>query len=137
LNAQNRRIETNIQKLDNSQFVIDHNSKAIFAYKSSAANKLIRIGKAASPKLIAALNDPNKVIMAHLVLCHIYFKSVSFAGPKEQSKDDVTIYKYYLGQQNGEGLIISEIKKGKGYSLFIEPKDLEDIITYWKTKAKG
>jgi len=133
--AQNKRIETLIQKLDNSQFGIDHHSKAAFSYNSPAANKLIKIGKRASSKLIEALNDTNKIIMAHFVLCHIYFKHVSFAGPKEQMKEAETVYKYYLGEEKGEGLIISETKKAGGYTVFIEAKDKEEILNYWKNKT--
>lgn len=133
--AQNKRIESHIQKLDNSQFTIDHHSKATFSYNSQAANKLIKIGKRANSKLIEALNDPNKIIMAHFTLCHIYFKHVSFAGPKEQTKGEDIIYKYYLGEEKGEGLIISETKKNGAYTVFIEPKDKEEILLYWKNKT--
>lgn len=133
--AQNKRIENHIQKLDNSQFVIDHHAKATFSYNSPSANKLIKIGKRASPKLIEALNDPKKIIMAHFTLCHIYFKHVSFAGPKEQSVGDEIVYKYYLGEEKGEGLIISETKKAGEFTTFIEPKDKEDILNYWKNKS--
>ena len=135
--SQTKRIENNIIKLDNNQFIIDHSVKAMFSCKSSPARKLIGIGKPATQKLIEALNDPNKIIMAHLVLCHIYFNHVSFAGPKEQTKGDEIIYKYYLGQEKGEGLIISEIKSGTNYKMYVEPKNVEEIIAYWKAKTKN
>jgi hypothetical protein len=134
LNGQTKKIESNIKKLNNNEFYIDHTKKASFSIKSSSAHKLIAIGKPATEKLIEALSDSTKVIMAHLVLCHIYLKLASFAGPKEQMKNDVTVYKYYLGEEKGEGLIISKIKTTSGYNIYVEPKDREKIISYWKNK---
>ena len=104
----------------------------MFEMKSSAALKLKKAGKRATPKLIAALEDSTKVIMAHLALCHIYFNIATFAGPKEKTINDTTIYYYFLGQQNGEGLIISETKKNGLYKMYIEPENLKTIISFWK-----
>jgi len=129
---QSKRIADNIAKIDNSQFIIDHTTKANFTMKSPAAMKLIRMGKKASEKLILTLDDPNKGIMAHLILCHIYFKHVSFAGPKIFVSDTREINKYFLGQEKGEGLIVSEFENKK----YIEPSDLEKIKTYWAKKVK-
>lgn len=133
--AQLTRIDANIKKLNNNQFTIIHGDKPIFEMKSTAAFKLIKIGKRASSKLITALEDSTKVIMAHLTLCHIYFNVATFAGPKEKTLNNNTIYYYFLGQQNGEGLIISETKTNDLYRMFIEPNDLKSIITYWKNKS--
>ena len=130
--AQSKKIADNIKNLDNSQFIIDHNVKAGFSMKSPAAMKLIKIGKPATEKLIAALNDPTKVIMVHLTLCHIYFKQATFAGPKIISIDGVEINKYFLGEEHGEGLIISEVSNRK----YIQPGDLEKIKLYWTKKVK-
>jgi hypothetical protein len=104
----------------------------MFEMKSSAALKLKKAGKRAAPKLIAALEDSTKVIIAHLTLCHIYFNIATFAGPKEKTINDNTIYYYFLGQQNGEGLIISETKKNGLYKMYIEPENLKTIISFWK-----
>lgn len=134
--TQTKRIDKNIQKIDNSQFIINHDSKASFSFNSSAAHKLIRIGKPATARLIGALNDPNKIIMAHLTLCHIYYKHASFAGPKEFIQNNETVFKYFLGQEKGEGLIISEMKKDGKYTLYIEEKDKADIIVFWNAKLK-
>jgi hypothetical protein len=130
--GQSKKIGDNIKKIDNSQFEINHDTKAAFSIKSPGAMKLIKSGKAAAEKLIASLNDSDKNIIAHFVLCHIYFKHVSFAGPKIISTSEGDVSKYYLGQEHGEGLIISELK-GKKY---IEAKDLEKIKVYWKEKIK-
>jgi hypothetical protein len=130
--AQSKKIADNIAKLNNSQFIIDHNAKANFKMNSPAAMKLIRTGKKASDKLILTLDDADKVIMAHLILCHIYFSQVSFAGPKIFASDKGDINKYYLGEEKGEGLIISEFENKK----YIETSDLEKIKIYWTKKVK-
>jgi hypothetical protein len=130
--AQLASVDANIKKLNNSQFIIIHGDKPMFEMKSSAALKLKKAGKRATPKLIAALEDSTKVIMAHLTLCHIYFNVATFAGPKEKTINDNTIYYYFLGQQNGEGLIISETKKNGSYKMYIEPENLKTIISFWK-----
>lgn len=130
--GQSAKIAGLISELDNKQFVINHEQKASFKYKSSAANKLIRKGKSATPQLIEALNNPDKVIMAQLILCHLYFKKATFAGPKTSSNEKEIVYKYFLGQEGGEGLIISETTKG---GVFVEATDREKIIAYWKKKT--
>ncbi len=130
--AQSGKIDANIKNLNNNQFKIDHQNKGSFSAKSKAADKLVKIGKVSANKLIAALEDPEKTIMAHWTLCHIYFKHVSFAGPKKVSMADGDVLKYYLGEEKGEGLIISEVEAaGK---IYIEPKDLEKIKEYWNKK---
>ncbi|MBL7916935.1 MAG: hypothetical protein JNM96_00965 [Bacteroidia bacterium] len=123
--------------LDNQQFIIDHNHKANFRTESKAAVQLIRKGKSTSGKLIKALENPDKTIMAHLVLCHIYYKKVSFAGPKVIVSETQDIYKYYLGEENGDGLIISEVKENGKHKIYVEPKDIESIQNYWKIKIRN
>ncbi len=133
--AQSSKADANILKINNDEFIILHNKAANFSMKSKAAHKLIKIGKPATTKLIAALNDSSKVIMAHLILCHIWFKHVSFAGPKIVVTNSGDVLKYYLGEEKGEGLLISEIKNPDGsYKKFILPADLEKIKTYWNKK---
>jgi hypothetical protein len=134
LSSQNSKIAELIKGLDNGQFIINHDEKAKFEVKSPAANKLIRKGKKAASQLISALDDPERIIMAHYVLCHIYFKHVSFAGPKIVSGEDANVYKYYLGQEKGEGLIISETKKSGNYRIYVEEKDVQKIKEYWKKR---
>jgi hypothetical protein len=126
------RVDPNIKKLDNSQFTIIHGEKPMFSMNSPASIKLKKAGKRAAGKLIMALEDSTKVIMAHLTLCHIYFNVATFAGPKTKTVNDKTVYYYFLGQKNGEGLIINEVKNNGAYRLYIEPEDLKSIITYWK-----
>jgi hypothetical protein len=89
-------VDANIKKLNNNQFIIIHGDKPMFEMKSSAALKLKKAGKRAVPKLILALEDSTKVIMAHLTLCHIYFNVATFAGPKEKTINDTTIYYYFF-----------------------------------------
>jgi hypothetical protein len=133
---QKRKIRSNIEKIDNSQFLINHHEKASFKIESKPAEKLISIGKPATSKLIDALSNPNKVIVAHLILCNIYLGKATFAGPKEFTADSVTYNKYFLGEMSSQGLIISETKKKNEYNVFIVPKDQEDIINYWKRKTE-
>jgi hypothetical protein len=136
IGAQSKKIDDNIKKLENSQFTIIHGDGPAFKMKSSAAHKLIKIGKTAAEKLILALNDSTKVIMAHLVLCHIWFKHASFAGPKKIITDNGDMNIYYLGEEKGEGLLISETKfTSENYKVFIQAKDLERIKIYWKNKT--
>ncbi|MBA2613979.1 MAG: hypothetical protein H0U95_18595 [Bacteroidetes bacterium] len=133
--SQSKKIASLISELDNSQFTISHEAKATFSMHSKAAHKLIRIGKPATEKLILALSDSTKVIMAQLVLCHIYFNAATFAGPKVITVNNQHVSNYFLGQEKGEGLIISEIKNNNVYTKYIEANDREIIITYWKNKA--
>jgi hypothetical protein len=134
--GQLRKADANIQKLNNDQFIIDHSQKASFKFKSNPALKLIKTGKPATDKLINALDDSTKTIMVHLVLCHIYFKQVSFAGPKVLVTDKGDLNKYYLGEEKGEGLVISETNTDGKYSAFVLPGDRREIIEYWKLKLK-
>lgn len=124
-----------IKKLDNKQFTIIHGEKSLFIMNSKPAIQLIKRGTSISQKLITALNDTTKTIMAHLVLCHIYFKVATFAGPKSVMQNDKEIFKYFLGQKDGEGLIISEIKETNIYKMYLEEKDRATIINYWKDKT--
>lgn len=123
-----------IKKLDNSQFVIIHGERPTFKMSSKPALKLIKRGTSVSKKLVVALNDPGKTIMAHLILCHIYFKVATFAGPKSLMENNKEIFKYFLGQKDGEGLIISEIKEGGTYKMYVIEKDRQQIIDYWQNK---
>lgn len=133
--SQSKKIDSKIKELNNSQFIIDHSDKALFSVKSSAAKKLIKTGKPALPQLIEALNDTARVIMVQYVLCEIWFNNVSFAGPKMAHGSQGHVYKYYLGEEHGEGLIVSESKENNKYRLFVEPKDIEKIKEYWKKKT--
>lgn len=133
--AQSWRVSSLVKKLNNNQFSIVHEEKATFTMKGRPAYKLIKIGKPATDKLISALSDTTKTIMAHLVLCHIYFKVATFAGPKITTVDDKHISNYFLGHKDGEGLIISEIKTNDNYKLFITPENLNSIVTFWKNKV--
>jgi hypothetical protein len=125
--AQSSKVAKQINKLDNNQFEIDFEHKASFKLNSKAALKLIKIGKPATEQLLNALQNPNKSIIVHLILCHIWFNEVTFAGPKSHASHSPTVRKYFLGQQNGEGLIISE----KNQNLYIQEADLEKIKLFW------
>ncbi len=135
LQAQSKRIDLSIKALNNKDFIIDHNSKAHFTVNSKAAQKLIRMGKAANAKLILALNDPQKNIIAHWVLCQINFKTVTFAGPKFMHKDGVLVNMYYLGEEKGEGVVIFETQGAEGYNMYFDKPQIEKIIAYWNNKT--
>lgn len=131
LKAQFQSTDKLISLIDNSQFEINHEHKGEFKTNSKHAVKLIRKGKSASGKLLKALNDDSKIIMVHLILCHIYDGKVSFAGPKVQVHDDKDVYHYYLGKEKGEGLVISEEKHGGRYKLYVEESHKKEILAYW------
>ncbi|MBA3665292.1 MAG: hypothetical protein H0W61_13930 [Bacteroidetes bacterium] len=132
--SQLRKADSYIQKLNNNQFVIDHSQKAGFKMQSPAALKLIKIGKPASEKLIKALSDTSKTIMVQLVLSHIYFKQVSFAGPKVLVTNEGDLSKYYLGEEKGVGLVISETNINGIYHQFVTSSDLQEVISFWKKR---
>jgi hypothetical protein len=123
-----------IRELNNSQFVIIHPQKANFKVKDYPSLKLIRTGKSISTKLIDALNDSTKTIMAHYVLCHVYLGQVSFAGPKHTVDHDHPLNKYYLGEEYGEGLLITEEELENKYKVYVTIRDREKVIAYWKKK---
>lgn len=133
--AQSWQVSSLIKKLNDNQFSIVHEEKVSFTMKGKPAYKLIKIGKPSAQKLITALSDTTKTIMAHIVLCHIYFKVATFAGPKVITVDDKHISNYFLGQEKGEGLIISEINTNGIYRLFITPSNLNTIVSFWKNKV--
>lgn len=135
LSGQTSKINSQISKLDNSQFVIDHSEKASFKVKGSAAQKLIRIGKPATAQLIKALDDEQRNIMAQYVLCHIWYNMSTFAGPKLFVKDSLRVSKYFLGEEKGEGLVISETQTNGIYKMYVREKDREEIKAYWKKKT--
>lgn len=132
--AQFRSVSSLIKKLDNSEFIIDHSAKASFSMQSKSALKLIKIGHRASQKLVNALADSTKNIMAHLILCHIYYKVATFAGPKVITVNEQHISNYFLGQKSGEGLIISEINNNGIYKIFVSPENLEAVKKIWEAK---
>lgn len=132
--SQKRKTDLYIEQLNNNQFIIDHSQKASFKMNSPAAFKLMKIGKSASEKLIKTLSDSSRIIMAHLVLSHIYFKKVSFAGPKTLVTNNGDMNKYFLGEEKAEGLVLTETTINESYQLFITPGDRDEIINYWKKK---
>lgn len=136
LSAQSKKIDALVKDLHNSQFIIVHPQKANFKIKSRSALKLVKTGKPATNALVQALGDSSKTIMAHWALCHIYFKQVSFAGPKHSVSRNHDLNKYYLGEENGEGLIITEEELYEDkYRIFVTSRDREKIIAYWQKKT--
>lgn len=135
--AQSKKIGLCIQSLSNKDFIIDHTKKASFSVESKAAKKLIRIGKAANPKLIEALSDPEKNVIAHWALCQINYKTVTFAGPKTMHKDGEQVNMYYLGEEKGEGVVIFESKVNGDYKMYFDKPQIEKISTYWSKKTSG
>ena len=123
-----------IKKLNNNQFEIIHEQKASFTMNSPAALKLIKRGPAISEKLVVALSDSTKTIMAHLVLCHIYFGVATFAGPVIVTENDKHVSKYFLGKKDGEGMMISQEKDNNVYKTFVLKTDRDVMISYWKDK---
>ncbi len=135
--AQSKKIDLCIKALSNKDFIIDHDHKATFKVESKAAKKLLRIGRSANAKLIEALNDPDKNVIAHWALCQINFKTVTFAGPKSMHKDGEQVNMYYLGEEKGEGVVIFETKMNGDYKLYFDKPQIEKITAYWQKKTTG
>ncbi len=135
--AQSKKTDQCIKALSNKDFIIDHDNKASFKVESKAAKKLLRIGRLANTKLIEALSDPEKNVMAHWVLCQINFKTVTFAGPKTMLKDGEQVNMYYLGEEKGEGVVIFETKVNGEFKMYFDKPQIEKIIVYWQKKTNG
>jgi hypothetical protein len=131
LKAQFQSTDKLISLIDNSQFLINHEHKGEFKTNSKHAFKLIQKGKSASGKLLKALNNDSKIIMVHLILCHIFDGKVSFAGPKVLVHQDSDVNHYYLGKEKEEGLVISEEKHSGRYKLYVEEFHKQEILAYW------
>ena len=48
------------------------------------------------------------------------------------TENDTHVYRYFLGAEKGDGMIINEIKIGESYTSFVKPEEVERIKTYWK-----
>jgi hypothetical protein len=129
-----KQIATLVSKLNNSQFIIEHGDRPSFHFESKAALKLIRKGTKAKAQLILALDDSSRAVMAQLVLCHIFFKQVNFAGPKIVSEGEYNINTYYLGEERGEGLLLRERKIDYEWVVYARKEDREKIKQFWRDK---
>jgi hypothetical protein len=136
-NAQSKKIDQCLKALTNNDFMIDHEKKASFKVESKAAKKLLRIGRSANAKLIEALKDPDKSVIAHWALCQINFHVVTFAGPKSMNKDGEDVNVYFLGEEKGEGVVIYESKTNGNYKLYFDQPQIEKITAYWLKKTSG
>jgi hypothetical protein len=129
-----KQLASLVSQLNNSQFIIEHGDRPSFSFESKAALKLIRKGKKAKVQLILALDDSSRAVMAQLVLCHIFFKQVSFAGPKIVSEGEYNINTYYLGEERGEGLLLRERKVNYEWVVYARKEDREKMKEYWRNK---
>lgn len=130
-----KKINAMVAELNNSQFIIDHTVKAGFSYQSRAASKLMKNAFKARVQLMQALEDSSKTVMVQLILCHYYFKKATFAGPKIVTEGDAHVNKYFLGEEKGEGLIVSEKKVKGSYVIYATRADIEKVKEFWKKKG--
>ncbi|WP_298393450.1 hypothetical protein [Flavobacterium sp.] len=70
--AQNKEVETLIQKLDNKDAYIVLTKTTSPRLKGTTASRIIEIGKIAAPELIAILDSQSQGIAAHFILSKIW-----------------------------------------------------------------
>ncbi len=70
--AQSLSVDSLIKHIDNSQIEIAIQYGTYYYMKSSWGDSLIKIGKSASPKLIKALDDTTKGVIANFILFKIW-----------------------------------------------------------------
>lgn len=80
--GQTRKINSLIDSINNKQVGIAMQYVWYPVMKSSSGNSLVKIGKSATKKLIAVLNDTTKGIIAHFILSTIWSEDLKKAGWK-------------------------------------------------------
>ena len=70
--AQHKEIDSLIQKIDNKDAYIVLTKTTSPRINVTSANRIVAIGKVASPALIKILDSQNKGIMAHFILSKIW-----------------------------------------------------------------
>lgn len=70
--AQNKEVDSLIQKLDNKDAYIVLTKTTSPRLKGNTANRIIEIGKMASPELIKILDSQSQGVVAHFVLSKIW-----------------------------------------------------------------
>ncbi|WP_445452310.1 hypothetical protein [Flavobacterium sp. 25HG05S-40] len=70
--AQHKEIDSLIQKIDNKDAYIVLTKTTSPRINGTTANRIVAIGKMASPALIKILDSQNKGIMAHFILSKIW-----------------------------------------------------------------
>ncbi|GAB3721543.1 hypothetical protein [Flavobacterium koreense] len=70
--AQNKEVDSLIQKLDNKDAYIVLTKTTSPRLKGNTANRIIEIGKMASPELIKILDSQSQGVVAHFILSKIW-----------------------------------------------------------------
>lgn len=70
--AQNKEVDSLIQKLDNKDAYIVLTKTTSPRLKGNVANRIVEIGKMASPELVKILDSQSKGIVAHFILSKIW-----------------------------------------------------------------
>jgi hypothetical protein len=70
--AQNKEVDSLIQKLDNKDAYIVLTKTTSPRLKGNTANRIVKIGKMASPELIKILDSQSQGIVAHFILSKIW-----------------------------------------------------------------
>ncbi|MGL2964160.1 hypothetical protein ACSVH2_10115 [Flavobacterium sp. RSB2_4_14] len=70
--AQNKEVDSLIQKLDNKDAYIVLTKTTSPRLKGNTANRIVEIGKIASPELVKILDSENQGIVAHFILSKIW-----------------------------------------------------------------
>jgi hypothetical protein len=70
--AQNKKVDSLIQQLSNKEAYIVLTQTTSPRISGYTANRIVKIGKTASPELVKILDSQNKGIIAHFILCEIW-----------------------------------------------------------------
>lgn len=126
------RINTLIDSLSwNSVAMTCMATVIVLTHSDSTEQELVRIGKPATGKLVAALSDSRKTVIAHIILTEIW-------GEKSANHFFSTKYIYrncnqLVGWHYIHNGLVWEWYSGSGDS--IRPAEVEKIKQYWKEKA--
>jgi len=112
VNAQNKKVDSLIEKLNNDQLYGTCNYVWVLKMNSKAGDSLVNIGKSVSTKLISLLENPEKGIIAHCVLSRIWFVDFNIGSSFENfDKKGIVEYDYNgLSFYEKDGKMIAEEK---------------------------
>ena len=124
IQAQSENPEHLINKLNNDQLYGTCHYVWVLEMESAAADALIEIGKPVTFKLIPLLDSPDKGIIAHIVLSHIWIKDFTSTSSFENFETKgIVEYSY-------NGLLFYE-KDGK---MIAEKDKLTENKKIWTKK---
>lgn len=120
--SQNKEVDSLIQKIDNKDAYIVLTKTISPRIKGMYANRLVEIGKKASPELIKVLESPSKGIAAHFLLSKIW---------KDIWEEEVCCNIKNIGMV--EIIIINGLEiRIENNMLYATPENLKKEIEVWK-----